>query len=122
MRMYAHRHPIFVTTHCCVIGHPLRSTCQLLIRGVGHADCRHGSVVGACNMFGGESHAFAILAVWTYVQLARTRVAFLWYDIGCRWLPSFQRWRDQLPEGDMVKRLTLLMLSPIPPMHVHAHQ
>jgi len=37
-----------------------------------------------------------------------------------RWMASFLKWREQLPEGD--KEKFAAMQFPIPPFHLYAHR
>lgn len=73
----------------------------------------------AINVYGGEKHAYATLAVMAYL-LEGIRIAYLWYDIGCRWFQSFCKWLDG--QDTILKVLASDLQSPIPPMHVYAHK
>jgi hypothetical protein len=56
---------------------------QYTIKGVACTVCRHGHVLSMMNCFGGERHAYAILAFWTLL-MAGILVHCWWYDINCR--------------------------------------
>jgi hypothetical protein len=56
---------------------------QALITAVGVTACRHGHVYHMLNCFGGERHAYAVVAFKLVLQ-AGLKMAALWYDINCR--------------------------------------
>lgn len=56
---------------------------QYAITAVGLVVCRHGQIVSMMNCFGGERHAYAILALALLLQ-GGLALQHWWYDINCR--------------------------------------
>jgi hypothetical protein len=56
---------------------------QLLISGLGTLVCRHGHLLSLLNVFEGERHAYAIVAL---EELRKKGVIpnVFWYDINCK--------------------------------------
>jgi hypothetical protein len=75
--------------------------------------------ITAVRMTTGERHAYALLALHYYVK-ALIRIAFLWYDIGCRWFTTLARWRGTLTDNK-VKECLALTRSPVPVWHKYCH-
>ena len=92
---------------------------QYDITALGALLCRHGFVGNLLNIFTGERHAYATLFLWQLLQRG-IKVDFVWYDINCRWAPSFWRWLEGQPPH--VQELAQGMKFPLPPMHRYAHR
>jgi hypothetical protein len=89
---------------------------QYLIAGLGTVVCRHGSLVALLNMFEGERHAYAIVAL---EELRKQGVVpnIFWYDINCRWAGQLYT-----PRASSRRHLSVPLLATRAPSHAkHAH-
>jgi Kyakuja-Dileera-Zisupton transposase len=70
----------------------VHSHAQFLISGLGTLVCRHGHLMSLLNVFEGERHAYAIVALEELMKKGVVPNVF-WYDINCRWVgPSASHW------------------------------
>jgi hypothetical protein len=81
--------------------------------------CRHGHIAYLMNAFTGERHAYATLFLKTILGCIQM-LLFVWYDINCRWAPSFMKWLALQPESIRAKVAKLQF--PLPRMHYYAHR
>lgn len=92
---------------------------QYLITGTMTMLCRHGMLLYMANMFTGERHAYAIALVRQVLRQS-AGIAFLWYDIACRWSMSYRKWLAQQGDEELQRLGQLRAL--VPPWHIYAHK
>ena len=81
--------------------------------------CRHGHIAYLMNALTGEKHAYATLFVKVVLACIHM-LLFVWYDINCRWAPSFMKWLAL--QAHTIRAKAAKLQFPLPRMHYFAHR